>query len=209
VSTSRRLGKSVVADCRSSSLAILENVKKTYGVHACLLPLNSASSAEPHESGISALWRTALRHPPRSPPPRPPGDAAPPPVPPKEPEDDGPSAGAAAEAEEEPAASDFALLFNDTDVKRLQMFVREFAAQSLVPFLERCTTQWNETVSRHTWRQPGHCSSSTACGVAARPDWPPLWRRTQAVWLERQQSAWLERHCCALFLYSWLVRIQL
>ena len=41
----------------SQSLELLENVKKTYGIHCCLLPINSADEDAPVPDDIVALWK--------------------------------------------------------------------------------------------------------------------------------------------------------
>lgn len=38
-------------------------------------------------------------------------------------------------------------LLDDDDVKRIKAFVRELAAQNIVPFLERCVSLWNEQLA--------------------------------------------------------------
>ena len=96
----------------ASSKEILEQIKKTYGLHCCLLAINSASDdrvAPPTE--LTSLWSSYLPAVPTSPilsSPTP--DAVP---------------------------SDVARLLDEEDVKRIKGFIRELTAQSIVPFMER------------------------------------------------------------------------
>ena len=152
----------------TESVALLENVKKTYGLHCCLLPINSRGdtasqgSEQSASTAIAEHWRRAFRndrqtgragkaedHPPR--------------VPPKEgqPALDGPGkAGEEQEQEQEPEQEEqawyseknldgipFGEALTDDDVRKIKSFVRDFAAQSLIPFLERCVSLWNEQLA--------------------------------------------------------------
>ncbi|KAJ9473896.1 Trafficking protein particle complex III-specific subunit 85 [Pseudozyma hubeiensis] len=109
----------LIHDVRSSgedlagSKEILEQIKKTYGLHCCLLAINSASSeltAAPAE--LAALWSPYLPSTPTSP--VIPSPSATPSVDPS-----------------------VAKLLDLEDVKRIKGFIRELTAQSIVPFMER------------------------------------------------------------------------
>lgn len=158
----------------TESLAVLENVKKTYGLHCCLLSVNSAGSSSERSHGISDIWLRALTRWRKEPNVEDPTDA-PPPLPTKEnhslaPEssttsvpprwktpapESGRSAASGAELSsawhaETPAqgnATEYGALMDDDDVRRLKQFVRDFAAQNLIPFLERSVSLWNEQLA--------------------------------------------------------------
>ncbi|CDU25237.1 uncharacterized protein SPSC_05071 [Sporisorium scitamineum] len=96
----------------ASSKEILEQVKKTYGLHCCMLTINSASDdrvAPPAE--LAALWAPYLPSIPTSPVLTSPTPAA--------------------------MVSNVATLLDEEDVKRIKGFIRELTAQSIVPFMER------------------------------------------------------------------------
>lgn len=152
----------------SESIALLENVKKTYGLHCCLLTVNSAhtpiadGSIPVRSDSVSDIWYRALEggekgviqtdektssstvgH-----------DLM------KSNENDGvPSSDNllsehreimnAWNAQDSDAnrSIDYAALIDDNDVRRIKTFVRDFAAQSLIPFLERCVHLWNEQLA--------------------------------------------------------------
>lgn len=107
----------------SRSKEILETIKRIYGLNCCILPLNSApqpsADAEP---ATSTAWSEHLE---RS---RPTGYSS------------------EQYLETSPSAQTGKLLSED-DVKRLGGLVREMVAQSLIPWMERCVTQWNDSVS--------------------------------------------------------------
>ncbi|SPO28710.1 uncharacterized protein UTRI_04590 [Ustilago trichophora] len=95
-----------------SSKEILEQIKKTYGLHCCLLAINSASDDRvvvPAE--LSSLWTPYLPSLPTSP-----GLTSPTP---------------------DPMTSNVAAMLDEEDVKRIKGFIRELTAQSIVPFMER------------------------------------------------------------------------
>ncbi|EPQ31061.1 uncharacterized protein PFL1_01250 [Pseudozyma flocculosa PF-1] len=104
----------------SQSLEVLDHVKRTYGLHCCLLTINSAEEhgSSRNAEDIEALW----------------SDSRPPASPPSAPNSPTTSA-------------DVARLLDDEDIKRLKGFVRELTAQSIVPFMERCVQQWNEQLA--------------------------------------------------------------
>ncbi|CEH13767.1 Protein with predicted involvement in meiosis (GSG1) [Ceraceosorus bombacis] len=134
----------------TESLALLDTIKKTYGVHACLLPLNSAvAGAGSIETDLAGIWEQALRVPPTAPPPRRYGPATgiAPPLPPKDDESDPAMQKEVVDVDEQTEVSRYATALNEEDVARLQAFVRELAAQSVVPFLERTAAQWNESLA--------------------------------------------------------------
>lgn len=96
----------------ASSKEILEQVKKTYGLHCCLLAINSASedrAAPPAE--LAALWSAYIPSTPMSPGPK----------------------GSSSDS----TPSDLAIMLDEEDVKRIKGFIRELTAQSIVPFMER------------------------------------------------------------------------
>ncbi|PWN44882.1 hypothetical protein IE81DRAFT_320856 [Ceraceosorus guamensis] len=134
----------------TESLALLDTIKKTYGVHACLLPLNSATAgAGSSETDLAGIWEQALRVPPMAPPPRRDGPATgiAPPLPPKDDESDSAMQKEVVDVDEQAEVSRYATALDEEDVARLQAFVRELAAQSVVPFLERTAAQWNESLA--------------------------------------------------------------
>lgn len=130
----------------AESLALLDNVKKTYGLHCCLLSVNSAGSTSAdgrlstRSEGVSSIWQQAL----------PSGGARP---------------SGALESNEfgspgrqtkhdkarswhgEENDKEYGMLIDDDDVRRIKAFVRDFAAQSLIPFMERCVSLWNEQLA--------------------------------------------------------------
>lgn len=140
----------------SESISLLENVKKTYGLHCCLLPINSGQDGQASPR-ISKLYSSALRHERNS---RKTGRAND--VPPKVPTKDGPEEELAEVDESSVSISEderarwysaikegvtYGQLLSGVDVKKIRSFVRDFSAQSLIPFLERCVTLWNEQLA--------------------------------------------------------------
>ncbi|SPO28195.1 uncharacterized protein UTRI_04590_B [Ustilago trichophora] len=102
-----------------SSKEILEQIKKTYGLHCCLLAINSASDdrvAAPTE--LASLWAPYLTSSPTSP-----GLASPTP---------------------DSVPSNVATMLDEEDVKRIKGFIRELTAQSIVPFMERYVQHMGE-----------------------------------------------------------------
>ncbi|TKY89852.1 hypothetical protein EX895_001149 [Sporisorium graminicola] len=96
----------------ASSKEILEQVKKTYGLHCCMLTINSASddrATPPAE--LTSLWAPYLPSMPTSPAPTSPTPGS--------------------------TSSNVAALLDEEDVKRIKGFIRELTAQSIVPFMER------------------------------------------------------------------------
>lgn len=103
----------------SSSKEILEQIKKTYGLHCCLLTINSASedrSVPPVE--LAALWAPYIPSTPMSP-----GLKSP---------------------QTDSIPSDLAIMLDEEDVKRIKGFIRELTAQSIVPFMERYVQHMGE-----------------------------------------------------------------
>lgn len=107
------------------SLSLLESIKKTYGLHCCLLPINSNpdSSLSSAAADLSSLWTKALQ---------PRGHAR---------------VSSVDSSHNATSLPEYGKRLSEEDVKRLKGFVRELTAQSLVPFMERCVQQWNEQVS--------------------------------------------------------------
>lgn len=97
----------------TSSKEILDTVKKTYGLHCCMLAINSATedrvSAPPN---LAALWTPYLPILSTSP-------------------------TIAASPKPDSVPSDVASALDEEDVKRIKGFIRELTAQSIVPFMER------------------------------------------------------------------------
>lgn len=56
------------------------------------------------------------------------------------------------------------LALNDDDMQQFNRFVREFVVMSLIPWMEKCVVEWNETVS--------HCSAGLII-VTTTEDLPP------------------------------------
>lgn len=106
------------------SKAILELVKKTYGLNCCILPFNSASQADGSattvQSEVQKLWHQPIASTRR------PGTVT---------------------AEDEREAATYGQLLDADDIDRLRAFVREMVAQSLVPWMERCVSHWNDSLS--------------------------------------------------------------
>lgn len=96
----------------TSSKEILEQIKKTYGLHCCLLAINSASEeSAAARAELAALWSAFLPSTPTSP--------------------------VSASAASQQVRSDLAQMLDQEDVKRIKGFIRELTAQSIVPFMER------------------------------------------------------------------------
>ncbi|KAN0065887.1 hypothetical protein ACQY0O_001018 [Thecaphora frezii] len=99
------------------SLDLLNNVKKTYGLHCCLLPINSAEEGSHVSEELQHLWDEPWMQ----------------------------NKAAAADGFAPPTTIGRHL--DGEDVKRLKGFIRELTAQSIVPFMERCVQQWNEQLA--------------------------------------------------------------
>ncbi|KAK0546623.1 hypothetical protein OC845_004521 [Tilletia horrida] len=153
--------------------ALLEDVKKTYGLHCCILQVNSAAQGAQKSDGFSSMWSRALRKDPRAPllrpniatpePPSQDGQSLGVPAAPArwrtptlEEQQDGQQQKTSSESKDqsdslrlELSDSDaaFGTLLDDEDVRRLKAFLREFVAQSLVPHMERSVQVWNEQVA--------------------------------------------------------------
>jgi hypothetical protein len=140
----------------TESIALLENVKKTYGLHCCLLPINSGANTSQDEGAsfrISKLYSNALRHERRSTRVSKARD-----VPPAVPSKDGQSGNGMLDISTDEGESlrwnatkeeghTYGECLTEDDVKKIRAFVRDFAAQSLIPFLERCVSLWNEQLA--------------------------------------------------------------
>ncbi|PWY99675.1 hypothetical protein BCV70DRAFT_200600 [Testicularia cyperi] len=108
----------------SSSMDILEQVKKTYGLHCCLLPINSASDdRQTPGPAIAGMWDEWLG----SPSPISPNPASP-----------VPGRGGSGQT------AQIGAFIDAEDVKRIKGFVRELTAQSIVPFMERYVQHMSE-----------------------------------------------------------------
>ncbi|PWN32069.1 uncharacterized protein FA14DRAFT_162337 [Meira miltonrushii] len=129
----------------TESVALLENVKKTYGLHCCLLPINSAEGKSSHpKEDISSLWHRVLRNT-SSYATSPPQDDTITASPKKRQSLDALSKWYGGSTTEEEKV--YASLINDDDVRKIKTFVRDFAAQSLIPFMERCVSLWNDQLA--------------------------------------------------------------
>ncbi|KAK0534038.1 hypothetical protein OC835_002828 [Tilletia horrida] len=156
----------------SHSEQLLQHVRATYGLHCCILPINSAGEGTQKSEGFSTMWTRALRRDPRAPLLRPniatpePPPSAPasgsldvPAVPPRwhtpQPEAQDkhqadltpPASSADTSLGEGDESHPFGAALDDEDVRRLKAFLREFTAQSLVPHVEKCVQVWNEQVA--------------------------------------------------------------
>ncbi|UZJ55920.1 hypothetical protein CBS101457_005240 [Exobasidium rhododendri] len=143
----------------SESIALLENIKKTYGLHCCLLPINSggpgANGGKKSSIGISELYRRAFQNDRRT------EEASngddndvPPKIPPKADQMNESEVDQSVEGEEKEKwysekeeEFQYGECLDEDDVKRIKAFVRDFAAQSLIPFLERCVSLWNDQLA--------------------------------------------------------------
>ncbi|KAI0715153.1 ER-golgi trafficking TRAPP I complex 85 kDa subunit-domain-containing protein [Earliella scabrosa] len=153
--------------------ALFNAVKKQYGLHSFLLPLQLPSPPPPpvpvpavpprlptlsaHDSpsltpqvsttGSSIVPGLAPPRPPASPMPRQP---APPPLTNKPSENLQPS----------PGYNGNTLTLTQDDIQQIGRFVREFVTMSLVPWMEKCVVEWNENYSSSR-RLPSRLFSST------------------------------------------------
>ena len=142
-----------------SAESLFNAVKKQYGVHCFLLPLQLPTSPLPDPVPVpalpprlpraSGLDSPALRPQPNTNgllnpgvvPPRPPaspvpGYQAPPPLANK----DSPATAAPADY------SGNTLRLTQDDIHQIGRFVREFVTMSLIPWMEKCVVDWNENV---------------------------------------------------------------
>lgn len=102
----------------SGSKEILEQIKKTYGLHCCLLAINSKDEGAGVERGLAGLWKDYL------------------PISPVSPTSPNPDSDAALEG--------VAKYLDEEDIKRIKNFIRELTAQSIVPFMERYVQHMGE-----------------------------------------------------------------
>ena len=147
-------------------------VKKQYGLHSFLLPLQLPTSPFPAPVPVPTLpprlpTQSTLDSPPLQPkvvtpasdedglhtpgltPPRPPASPmprgpAPPPLTNKPTDQPAPPA----------AADDYTgstLRLSPDDIQQIGRFVREFVTMSLVPWMEKCVVEWNENVRLQTY----------------------------------------------------------
>ncbi|MCO5565827.1 hypothetical protein L7F22_019502 [Adiantum nelumboides] len=129
----------------TESIALLENVKKTYGLHCCLLPINSADGKSSNSAeDISSLWYRVLRNTSSyaTSPPQDETNTSSPKI--RQSLDALSKWHGGSTVEEEKV---YASLINDDDVRKIKTFVRDFAAQSLIPFMERCVSLWNDQLA--------------------------------------------------------------
>ncbi|CAD6933213.1 unnamed protein product [Tilletia controversa] len=153
---------------------LLDNVRATYGLHCCILTVNSAGEGTAKSEGFSTMWSRALQRDPRAPllrpnigtpEPRSPGvgDQLGVPVAPARwhtptPEQQknqlpelvvpvSPGSPHTQGSEDGHPQHTFGEALDDEDVRRLKSFMREFVAQSLVPHMEKCVQVWNEQVA--------------------------------------------------------------
>ncbi|TFK56961.1 hypothetical protein OE88DRAFT_1715773 [Heliocybe sulcata] len=153
--------------------ALFNAVKKQYGLHAHILPL-SLPSPPPPPVPVPAPY-------PRLPAPPSPESLLSPPPPPIFSAPPTPQPGAmgsslstqemsfatsldvvAAMQEEERTGKPVgnSLRMHEKDIQMMARFVREFLIMSVIPFMERCTIEWNESFSS-TRRLPSRLFSST------------------------------------------------
>lgn len=140
----------------SESISLLENVKKTYGLYCCLLPINSGLEEQASPT-ISKLYSSALRHERHARKASRVNDG-----PPKVPAKDGQDKEAANMDESSVSINEeerirwntavkegvmYGQMLSELDISKIRSFVRDFSAQSLIPFLERCVTLWNEQLA--------------------------------------------------------------
>lgn len=108
----------------SESITLLESIKKIYGLDCCILPINSAAGEpDPNASATSDLWSDVLSS--------------------SEPR----RLSLEGVFESSGKLPSFGMKLDGEDVKRLHAFVREFVAQSLIPWMERCVSHLNESVT--------------------------------------------------------------
>ncbi|KAM5531871.1 hypothetical protein V8D89_014425 [Ganoderma adspersum] len=159
--------------------ALFNAVKKQYGLHSFLLPLQLPASSPPDPVPVPTLpprlptastldtpplppvtltasddgLRTPGLTPPRPPPSPIPRNPGPPPLANKRTDDPSPQA----------PADDYAgstLKLSQDDILQIGRFVREFVTMSLVPWMEKCVVEWNESFSSSR-RLPSRLFSST------------------------------------------------
>jgi hypothetical protein len=111
-----------ILTCSTRANALVNAVKKQYGLHTYLLHLKLPSPAPPPVP-VPALF-------PRLP---------------------SASAAEGEEANQQAAqrglpVSHGAIRMCDTDIQETARFVREFVTMSLIPWMEKCVLDWNETV---------------------------------------------------------------
>lgn len=129
---------------------LLGSIKRTYGPHASLLPINSLSSNLPPSPFLHPIYSA-----------HPPSDilaslfSKPSPNSPEE-------------------AAVLGSRMTDVDVASVKGFLREMTVQSLLPFMERCVTNWNELVtpspwsSTQTWAERQRFYSSNRAGAVSQ-----------------------------------------
>ncbi|KAH9944035.1 ER-golgi trafficking TRAPP I complex 85 kDa subunit-domain-containing protein [Epithele typhae] len=125
--------------------SLFNAVKKQYGLHSFLLPLQLPTDPLPAPVPVPA------------PPPRLPG-ASGLDTPPLQPQ---PSAGGLLSSNA--AGADYngnTIRLNSEDIHQISRFVREFLTMSLIPWMEKCVVEWNETYSSSR-RLPSRLITST------------------------------------------------
>jgi hypothetical protein len=117
----------LLTSCRAN--ALFNAVKKQYGLHSYLLPLELPSPPPPPVPVPSAPLRL-------------------PPIPHSLLNTPDPSATRSKSFSASGATHEVnALRMSDQDIQQTAKFVREFVSMSLVPWMERCVADWNENVT--------------------------------------------------------------
>lgn len=109
-------------------MELLASVKKVYGLDCCVLPINSAfnNAQDPAtRNSVSDVWATPPSH-------THPGSKR---------------NSLIGNGDERQPKGQYGAYLNEDDVKRLRAFVRGLVAQSLIPWMERCVSHWNESVT--------------------------------------------------------------
>ncbi|KAH9950452.1 ER-golgi trafficking TRAPP I complex 85 kDa subunit-domain-containing protein [Amylocystis lapponica] len=164
--------------------ALFNAVKKQFGLHTYLLPLELPTSPFPPSVAVPALSprlppAPIYDSPPLAPQPTPaallvPNSPAPVPMSPG-PRSPGPPALNADPPHERAASISTAgntLRLHEADIQQTGRFVREFVVMSLVPWMEKCVIDWNETYSSSR-RLPLRLLSSTRRLFGSSTPTPP------------------------------------
>lgn len=115
--------------------ALFNAVKKQFGLHSYLLPLELPSPPPPQRPVPTLLPRLPL------------------------PEQEDKSSPSSASGASHPQGVN-TLKLSEGDIQQTSKFTREFVVMSLVPWMEKCVLEWNETFSS-TRRLPSRLFSST------------------------------------------------
>ncbi|KAI0830719.1 ER-golgi trafficking TRAPP I complex 85 kDa subunit-domain-containing protein [Trametes gibbosa] len=158
--------------------ALFNAVKKQYGLHSFLLPLHLPTDPLPPPVPVPSLpprlpALPSLQTVPHTPQPALPGSnmlsPVPTPTPPPHPASPMPSAAKPPpltnKASDNPPSSPTVytgstLRLTQDDIQQIGRFVREFVTMSLIPWMEKCVMEWNETYSSSR-RLPSRLFSST------------------------------------------------